>query len=488
MELFADRYLYEPPKTWFDGRKQMLWPVYVWKVIYPDELNLGANLFQEAILGLIRTGIKDVSEMSSLLALHPELIRFILATQLQPNGWIDATFKITSTGEKLLDAAEDSRINLRVGYAFQDAISGNWLPRFLTELPEIAPVSYDHENRPQFILDKAKGRKESAFILPSRSGPKANLSLLNEAYRTYQKDLSFARRTDLTSEPGIHIQQVEAISDTPTKAYLWCELYKEQDDGQRWLVSDPFRLRRAASWLRKPLIEIAPTSPALLQRMQELVDLSPDQLSANEWLSNVEQSIDLELYAKYPYVEGHELIKEHLAGLLRQQSRLASRPRPNREEMGILVGEAHNLLEAVLKWLVLKWPVDTKNWSAKYRHRNDAIEDYRSVGRNGLDCVNEELIQQLASQSMGNIIAAIQTGDRPLKALLAAAVYCADEQADHPFRRVSAELLRLDILPTLADYRNKVSGHASGEKALLEEALMAANFAIQWMELFREWY
>jgi hypothetical protein len=40
----------------------------------------------------------------------------------------------------------------------------------------------------------------------------------------------------------------------------------------------------------------------------------------------------------------------------------------------------------------------------------------------------------------------------------------------------------------LADYRNKVSGHASGEKALLEEALMAADFAIQWMELFREWY
>ena len=222
--------------------------------------------------------------------------------------------------------------------------------------------------------------------------------------------------------------------------------------------------------------------------MQELVDLSPEQVSANEWLSNVEQSIDLELYAKYPYVERHELIKEHLAGLLRQQSRLASRPRPNREEMGILVGEAHNLLEAVLKWLVLTWPVDTKNWSAKYRHRDDAIEDYRNVRRNGLDCISDELIKQLASQSMGQIISAIQTGDRPLKALLAAAVYCADEQTDHPFRKIQADLLRLDILPTLADYRNKVSGHASGEKALLEETLMAADFAIQWMELFREWY
>ena len=64
MELFADRYLYEPPKTWFDGRKQLLWPVYIWKVIYPDELNLGANLFQEAILGLMRTGIKDDSTPS----------------------------------------------------------------------------------------------------------------------------------------------------------------------------------------------------------------------------------------------------------------------------------------------------------------------------------------------------------------------------------------------------------------------------------------
>ena len=479
MELFADRYLYEPPKTWFDGRKQLLWPVYIWKVIYPDELNLGANLFQEAILGLMRTGIKDVSEMSSLLALHPELIRFILATQLQPNGWIDATFKITGSGEKLLDAAEDSRMNLRVGYAFQDAISGNWLPRFRTDLPEIAPVSYDHENRPQFILDKAKGRKESAFILPSRSSPKANLMLLNEAYRIYQKDLAYARRTDLTSDPGIHIQQVEAISDTPSKAYLWCELYREQDDDQRWLVSDPFRLRRAASWLRKPLIEIAPTSPALLQRMQELVDLSPDQLSPIEWLNNVEQSIDLAVYAKYPYVEGHELIKEHLAGLLRQQSRLAIRLRPNREEMGILVGEAHNLLEAVLKWLVLTWPVDTKNWSTQYRRHYVAVEDYRSVKRNGLDCVSDLLIDQIASQSMSQIVAAIQTGDRPLKALLAAAVYCADEHVDHPFRKIQTEILHLSELPQLADYRNKVSGHASKEKPTLDKALKSADFAIQ---------
>ena len=72
MELFADRYLYVQPKVWMDGRKTLLWPVYAWKVLYPpDNLQLGANLFQEAILGLMRTGLRDPVQIGEYLALNP---------------------------------------------------------------------------------------------------------------------------------------------------------------------------------------------------------------------------------------------------------------------------------------------------------------------------------------------------------------------------------------------------------------------------------
>ena len=134
--MFAERYCYIPPAANHalkERRENLLWPVYAWKVLYPDEFQRrGINLFQETLLGLIRAGMRDTDQLAEAMALDPELVRFIIAVQLQPNGWLDGKFRLTPDGERLLDEAEDRRLNLKVGYAFQDAVSGNWLPRFTT--------------------------------------------------------------------------------------------------------------------------------------------------------------------------------------------------------------------------------------------------------------------------------------------------------------------------------------------------------------------
>jgi hypothetical protein len=487
MELFADRFLYVQPKSWMDGRQTLLWPVYVWKVLYPpDNLQLGANLFQEAILGLMRTGVRDAQQISGYLALHPELVRFIIATQLQPNGWLDAAFNLTETGEEILDKAEDSRLNLSVGYAFQDAISGTWLPRFVTNLPEIVSVSEDSNHRPQFLLDKGRGKPETPFLLPAKISPSCDVAHLTEAYRHYRRDLAAARRNDLGSDPGLLVQAIETISDQPTKMYLWCELYRDEGEAQPWLVSDPFRVGRAAAWLRKPLLESAPNNHGLIRKMQELVDLPSDNTTAEEWLKRVEEGVALQLRGQYPFLDHQDLIREHLGSVLRQRKKIEGRQNVRREELATLLGEAHNLIEAVLKWLLQTWPVDTRSWPKKKDwSREEARDVFMSLG---VACVTPGLVKQLSGQPFRAIGDAIRTRDRPLKALLAGAIFCAAEHINHPFRILGTSVLDLERLPELADFRNEVSGHASGKVASLDEALDSAAFAIQWMTLFHDRY
>ena len=92
--MVADRYLRFDVRRPSGGRP-FLWPVRVWKVLYPTKRVLKLNLFQQAILGLARARCQDSSEMAELLGLDGELVAFIIATQLIPNGWMTTLGAVT---------------------------------------------------------------------------------------------------------------------------------------------------------------------------------------------------------------------------------------------------------------------------------------------------------------------------------------------------------------------------------------------------------
>lgn len=484
--MFADRYLYVESSAWLDGRQGLLWPAYAWKVLFPSEQQrLGANLFQEAILGLIRAGERDVAQLAGLLALDPELVRYIIATQLQPNGWLAPNMKLTPGGEKLLDAADDRRVNLTVGYAFQDAVSGAWLPRFSTRLAEIRPCEIDAQGRPAFLLDRERGRIARPFMLPAPARPKLDVGALNEAYRAYRRDVATARRREDAAEGRADFHAIDAIDPEPTKVYLWCELYRDESEPQPWLVSDPFRLRKAAAWLRKPLLELAPSNKGLLHRMQALVGAQDQTLSAEAWLRQVEERAELAIWSDYPFVMQQPLVREHLMRLLRQQSKVETQSRVNGEDLGLLAAESYNLIEAVLKWMLTRWACNTAAWPKTPWRREQAKHELSGLG---LEAVSSRLVDQLAGQQRWVIAGAIDVQSGSFKALLAGAVFCAAVHQDHPFRTLSSTSLELDRLPPLADFRNAAGGHASGVKVSAEEVLDRSRFAIKWMALFQNWY
>jgi len=485
--LFADRYLYLERKATLDGRQSLLWPAYAWKVLFPsDEQRLGVNLFQEAILGLLRAGERDTAQLARLLALDPELVLYIIATQLQPNGWLDARLKLTSYGEKLLDAAEDRRLNLKLGYAFQCAVTGAWLPRFVTGLAEIRPRDFDDRGRPSFLLDRERGWVDRPFIIQDViRKPGFDVGAMNEAYRAYRKDLSAARRRDHQADDDMNFQSIDAVDPQPTPVYLWCELYRDEAEAQPWLVSDPFRLRKAAAWLRKPLLELAPENRGLLHKMQRLVGAPDGTQSAEEWLRQIEEGAELAVWSDYPFISKHALVLEHLMRLLRQKKKVESQFRVNGEDLGLLAGEAYNLIEAVLKWMLKRWAGDTVAWPKSAWKREQAKLEFRALG---LEAVSPVLVEQLAGQPRKAIAGAIDAQSGSFKALLAGAVFCAAVHRDHPFRNLPAATLRLNQLPPLADFRNGAAGHASGNKVSADEVLDRSRFAIEWMALFQPWY
>ncbi len=485
--LFADRYVYLDRKAKMDGRQSLLWPAYAWKVLVPsDEQRVGANLFQEAILGLLRAGERDTPQLARLLALDPELVRYIIAAQLQPNGWLDAGMKLTRDGEKLLDAAADRRLNLKLGYAFQDAVTGAWLPRFASGLAEIRPRDFDENGRPSFLLDRERGRVERPFVLTHAvRKPSLDVSAMNEAYRGYRKDLAAARRREDSASDALSFQAIESVDPEPTKVYLWCELYRDEAEPQPWLVSDPFRLRKAAAWLRKPLLELAPTNRGLLHKMQQLVGAPDQALSADEWLRQIEDGAQLEVWSDYPFIAKHPLVREHLMRLLRQKRKVESQSRVNAEDLGLLVGESYNLIEAVLKWMLKRWACDPSAWPDTPWKRREAKAEFQSLG---LEAVSPDLVEQLAGQQRRFVAGAIQAQSGSFKALLAGAIFCTAAHQDHPFQSLPATALKLDQLPLLADFRNEAGGHASGSKISMSEALDRSRFAIEWMALFQPWY
>ncbi len=68
--------------------KPILWPVMVYRVLYPEIQTPRINLFQRAILGLIRAKTTRAETIADLTGLHQDLVKLIFA-QSRSNGWLD---------------------------------------------------------------------------------------------------------------------------------------------------------------------------------------------------------------------------------------------------------------------------------------------------------------------------------------------------------------------------------------------------------------
>lgn len=487
--MFADRYL-----RWDTGiarlprgnQRSILWPVHVWTVMAPDRMPSALNVFQEAILGLLHTGLRDLDELAKSLDLDRDLVAFILATQLQPNGWIDLHQQVTPLGVQVLLGAGIAEPDLVVQYAFQDAVTGHWLPRLAKQLPELEPLPGTAGVSPEFVIDRDKGSRVRPFLLPpqvkSGDSDKAGAKL---ALRQFQRDL---RRVRLDESEYVHdsvSDDFDFVYSTPTSAYVWCELFTNPMDLEPWLVSDPWRVTEAAVWLRKPLLHRLGQFPGLARRISELIPDTPEPtMAVGEWLGQLELRVELEL-ADLPHLANQPLIRGHIARVLRQLRRLESQNRVHQEELASLAQESMSVLEAILQWMLQRWSVDVSDWPERKWSRKDLAECLRACPVKAP--LSKLVVDALCGQDARQVKLAVSRRDRPLKALLTGALLSTCVRSDHPLLELPAQTLQWDRLISFIAMRNEGS-HASGQKLDPASIFEMAQFAIDWHEQFKSHY
>lgn len=475
--------------------RAVLWPVWVHRVLYPEVTRARLNLFQRAVLGLIRAKVVRAQAIAELTNLHEDLVKLILAQGVS-NGWlVTKADTVTPQGLRVLQDEEEGSANLKSGYLFQDALSGELWPRFETQLKDIVPTEAGG-SFPAFVLNRRTGQTTKPFLLlPNpRVQPACNVPALMKAYRDYRDDyrasLQLYCKADLPEQ--IKLQGVERQEVRARLAHVLVWVTPDLDGGHLWSAKDPFDLRDQAWWINSCLMPLVKVNTGLLKHLSGLVDAPRgDEQTVEKWLADLQKQADLRVLTEFPWVERQPDIKRYLAALLSRQEKLAQGDTAENEREAAIT-ECQKLLEVVMQWLIGTFPVDPAatldgGLRADYRLTRKILASFQ------LPAFNAEVINQLARQRLDQVVWACTSPSSSLKALLFAAGWGASIYAEHPLKTLTDEQLQLEQLLALATLRNQGS-HAhskfTGKKVTPVSVSMVQQhiqYALGFTERFKEW-
>lgn len=227
----------------------ILWPAWAYTVLAPRVVSRPddrLDVFQEAILRLLRADTRDEREIASSLHLNRKLAAYIKAG-LRDLHLCDDRFVITDRGLRALHDADPEHGESCKGFVFQDPSSRILWGRFVERL-EIRDVEW-HGQTPVLILGSV-GRPFHAkgLAVPPRDGvapktPRATDVL--EAVGRHRRLLRFgvdASAGGSASGAPENIQRVTVISDDPMPVWLGTYLYATdyEEEDATWNVADPF--------------------------------------------------------------------------------------------------------------------------------------------------------------------------------------------------------------------------------------------------------
>ena len=475
--------------------RAVLWPVWVHRVLYPEVTRAELNLFQRAVLGLIRANVVRSEAIAALTNLHEDLVKLILAQGVS-NGWLGAQADVvTDKGLRVLKDEEDAGANLKSGYVFQDALSGELWPRFVAQLKDIVPNEAGGPF-PAFSLNRKTGHSITPFLLSPKQSvqPACNTPALMSAYRDYRSDYRATLQLygNACLPELIKLQGLERQDTQARLAHVMVWVTPDHDGGQLWSARDPFDLRDHAWWMHKRLLPVVKENKALLSFLSGLVDVprGNDQ-TVEAWLSDLQKQTDLRVLTEYPWVERQPDIKRYLAALLSREEKLAQGD-TSQSELEAALTECQKLLEVLMQWLIVTFPVESGllprgGQQSSYRFNHEILTSFR------IPAFNAEVVGQLARQGLGQVITACSRPSSSLKALLFAAGWGACSHAGHPFKTLTEDQLQLEQMLTLADLRNQGS-HAHSKfsgKTIIPVTLPIAQqhiqYALGFTDRFKEW-
>ena len=474
--------------------RALLWPVLVHRVLYPEPRQPKLNIFQRSVLGLIRAGSVRQDTIASLTGLHPELIALVTAQGVS-NGWLNsAANALTDSGLRLLDDEEDELANLKAGYLFQDAVTGDFWPRIVAKLEQIEAVD-PLAKFPTFVSERKTGKTLNPFLVrPDRRALQGlENELLFRAYRDYRKDYRSNQQLIGSSGPikEVRLQGVQHLDEAPESARVVVWITGDKDSDEIWSVKDPFGLRQDAWWLETALTQLLDQDANLRKYLAPLIGI-PDagSLSNEEWLRELQKKTELDILIEFPWVERQPDIKRYFARLLKWREKIDQGVAED-SDLEAAIGDCQKLLEVIMQWLVRSFPADVGRIPSRGRIDEELV--LKVLRALQIPSFTAYVSKVLARQSLKQVIRTCQNPTSSLKALLFAAGMGVLANPAHPLRELSSEDLQLEKLLDLADLRNQSSHgqsqyNAKNSKHLSRKlALENIEYAKNFTECFKGW-
>ncbi|MFB0583838.1 hypothetical protein [Aeromonas salmonicida] len=495
MAVFVESGIYLSFGTTPMGKKKaVLWPVLVHRVLYPNAKRPELNLFQRAVLGLIRACTVRDEAIAELTGLHQNLIKLILA-QCVSNGWlVESAQALTAKGERLLDDEETDDANLKTGYLLQDALTGQFWPRLVAQLHPLEPKD-PLAHYPEFFGERKTGNTIKPYMIARGRAdlPALDHESLTLAYRDYREDYRASQQLGQGNQlpKQISLQGVQRLDDAPQSARVLLWVIADDDGSDLWSVKDPFELRKSAWWLQDTLLQAIEGDAKLLARLEPLVSMPcASNQSVEQWLEALRKQTELQVLIEFPWVERQPDIRRHLAALLVRREKLHQGD-SHGQELDAAMMECQKLLEVVMQWLIRTYPTDVG--LLPKQQRPDPKLNQRILSELQIPAFTEDVIRLLSRQKINQVVRACARPSDSLKALLFAAAMGTIQARQHPLKVLGDRELQLAKLLELANLRNQ-SSHAQSSFTGRETtqitscmALDSIQYALSFTACFKEW-
>lgn len=438
----------------------ILWPVYAWKVVVPISHQSETNIFQRAVLKLIRAGVFEVAEMATRLSISVELAALV-TTELIDKRYVRTTGTITERGVGLLDdLSEQGPEELKVMFVFTDARTGEIWPLMLEGDLPFESVARSEQDYVVF-LSGTTGAPKRDSVFEIRHGQRYPESPTPESIVNASKRQD--RRLRNGDEAEFQVGSAERVGfvDQHALPVHFATRVFANVRGEM-VVQNPYNEHESPKLLRLIQQEMDQNN-GLKNYLAKYTQHDPNEPTLGSLQNEAEYAIRERFTLK---IERERDLFEYLAALKRAQLEMELDDAPV-DKLDDFMLKAQKVLEHVMSEWKSDFSVNERLWKQLSKgDKPDSINTAFLAAKAEEAGFDLPLPSQLTGVKWGKVNNARNFGGSGLRASLILNILSAAEDAAHPLRK-SKDPRLLHRLDSLAGHRDTTS-HANERPDTIE--------------------